>query len=251
MGDSPDDRWDAGTSADTVSTEPAVRQRRPWTWAIGTLIATSTAWALTLHLTGYGNPSLPDLHHYQLSESPCGGYNLKPLTDAFGTRHIEASAADIEIGTTLDKATCTLVQDAYLPIGATHWKAQYKADFTVELHKRINPATEFEDRNRSGDFGITPTNSTKPDPTDYVMTPIDDLGDKAYLLTDGINRAVVTVLHGGAILVINVLAVEQWAGPGNDLPSDANGNIQSPPSIKRLEPALINTARSIMIALTY
>ncbi|MFC4884013.1 hypothetical protein ACFPK5_02260 [Streptomyces beijiangensis] len=237
-----EDRPKSGAPAEMVSAQPS--SHRGWTWALGAVVATSMAWALTLQGIGYGDVSPPDLHHYRIAESPCSGDNLKPLTDALGTSRFEVTPAVTRTGSVLDQAQCVLTAQA--PVG-THWHASYAVTVTVELHKKTNPAPEFEDRNRPHGPNLDPDSSTAAiDETDRVV-PVPDLGDKAYLLVGNELDQTLTVLQGGAVFTIGVDAYEQWTGSG-EVPPDVNGYPQQPPSMSRLHPALIATIRRLMSA---
>jgi hypothetical protein len=244
--DGPDGPEEAGAAADVVDAVPGGPGKRPWAWALGAVVVTSAAWALTLQGIGYGEASPPDLHHYRLSDNPCGGFNLKPLADAFGITSLPVGSAVIGTGPALDTSQCDMAAQA--PVAGTRWKMSYSVTVTVELHKKTDPAAEFEDRNRPHGPGFDSSTVTSADATDRV-TPVPHLGDEAYLLVGDDTDRALTVLHGGAVFVIDVAAVEQWADPAHP-PPDTDGYPQQPPSLKRLDPALIATMRRIMSALS-
>ncbi|WP_075018315.1 hypothetical protein [Actinacidiphila rubida] len=254
MGDGPENRWGAGAFADTVGTAPANRGGWPWRWVVGAVIATSAAGALVLHLTGYGQASRPDLHHYTLSESPCSGDNLKPLTDSFATEHFAAAPAAIRTGPALDLAQCTL--DAQGSVGAK-WAVLYNAVVTVQLHKKTDPAPEFDDLGGPHPLGQNAPWMAVVDPSGIVTSsraqasvPVPGLGDSAYLLTDDDGDETLTVRHGGAVLTIALSVAEQWSGPGGAPPPDADGYPQKPPRLNAFRPALVATMRTLMTALS-
>lgn len=248
-------RWPAGASADTVQAGDRSPGKRPWGWVLGAVVATSAAWALALNLSGYGQPSRPDLHHYRLSGSPCGGSTLKPLTDALGTSRFEVSPADTQTGPALDAAECTLTAQRS---AGTHWQASYDAVVTVQLHKKTDPAAEFDDLGSSrhtlepvapsdADSGTTTAILTTGATAHVVRVP--GLGDRAYLLTSDGDQTL-TVLHGGAVLSVAVSVVEKWSGPGAVPPPAADGFPQRPPRPTSLRPVLVATARGLMSALS-
>lgn len=241
MGDEPDGRWDSGASEDTVVAEPMGRQRLPWLWVLGTVVATSAVWALALQATRYGDAASPDLHHYRLSAGPCSGYSLKPLIDVFGVSHVEAAPVDTRSSPALDQAQCTLT--AHTP-AEEPW-LEYSVAVTVELHKKIDPAVEFED-NLPGGYGPAQSSDTaKAGETGHAI-PVAGLGDKAYLLVYDDSNLGVRVLHGGAVFTVDVNVY-----PGGVPSPHTNGYPQQqPPSVNRLRPAVIATARTIMSALS-
>ncbi|MFI1098712.1 hypothetical protein [Streptomyces sp. NPDC020917] len=218
-----------------------------------TVVATSAAWALALNLSGYGQTSPPDLHHYRLSGSPCSGFTLKPLTDSFGTSHFDASPAVTRTSPVLDLAECTLTAQS---TAATHWTTSYNAFVTVQLHKKTDPADEFDDLNGPHGPGRAPSGVVL-DPTSRVAmssaktsVPVPGLGDQAYLLTgDSAGEETLTVLHGGAVLTIAVNVDQQWSGP-EGIPPDSDGYPQKPPELSSRRPALVAAIRSLMSALS-
>jgi len=251
-----DGPWPPDAPADTLDSDAQGfrgSRTRPWAWVFTTVVATSAAWALALNLSGYGQASPPDLHHYRLSGSPCSGFTLKPLTDSFGTSHFEASPAATRTSPVLDLAECTLTAKSTV---AANWTASYSAFVTVQLHKKADPADEFEDLNGPHGPGQAPSRVTL-DPTSRVsMTaavtsvPVPGLGDRAYLLTgDSAGEQTLAVLHGGAVLTIAVHVDEVWSGP-DGVPPDADGYPQKPPELSSRQPALVAAIRSLMSALS-
>ncbi|WP_329140161.1 hypothetical protein OG552_35435 [Streptomyces sp. NBC_01476] len=225
--------------------EPGQPYTWPWPWVLGTAVVTSAIWGLTLQSTGYGHASAPDLHGYRLAGSPCAGYNLKPLTDAFRTSRFFASPADIRTGSALSQAQCVITAEA--PV-RDHWKNSYTVTVTVELHKKTDPTAEFEDRNRPNGPNLDSSVLVPgTDETDQVF-PVDHLGDEAYLLTGNAQEQALTVRHGGAVFTIDLAATEQWTG--DDIPSDAYGYPQQMPSLDRFHPALTEGMRRLMGALS-
>lgn len=219
---------------------------RPWGWVLGAVVATSAAWALTLQATGYGDAATPDLHHYRLTDSPCTGDDLKPLTDALGVDRTAANPAEMRTGTTLDQAQCLLTAEGTV---GDHWQSTYTVLVTVELHKKTDPRPEFEDRNRPHGPNLDPASVTAAtDDTDHVSL-VPGLGDLAYLLAGDDSHQTLTVLHGGAVFTVTVDADTQWTGAGG-VPPDANGYPQQPPGLIRLQPALIATVRQVMSRLS-
>jgi hypothetical protein len=264
--DVPNSQWDAHGMTDTLMAGSERSRHQPWRWGIGTTGLVSAAWALALHLTGYGDVLPPDLHHYHLTGSPCSGSTLKPLTDAFGSGFSSTFPVDTQTGPALDQAQCALSTQG--SVGTTHWQASYTVTVTVQLHKETDPAPEFDDRNNPHELehGTTTGADTSSrnahivivDPSSGIPAPgqnkrvesVPSLGDRAYLLTGDDGDQTLTVLHGGAVFTLDVKVLEQWAGSRAMPPSDPNGHSEQPPSTGRLRPALIAAMHTLMSALS-
>jgi len=231
--------------ADVVGAEPRGRARWPWGWVLGAVLATSAAWAVTLQAVDYGRPSPPDLHHYRITGNPCDDVTLTPLARALGTSP-EPADTTTRTGPTLDQVRCALKAGA--PVAGTHWKGTYQVTVFIEVYKKTDPAAEFEDRNRPDGPDLDAFSEDTDDETAHV-TPVRDLGDRAYLLTGSDTHRVLTVLHGGAVFTLDISALELWAGPGV-LPPDADGFPQRPPSLARFDPVLVTTVRGLMTAMS-
>lgn len=237
----PEGPEESSAGVDVMSAEPRGPGRWPWRWVLMAVVATAAVGAITLQAIGYREVSPPDLHHYRVSDvSPCSGDNLKPLSDAFGPSS-DVSSMERRTSSALDQAQCEI--DAQVPIAGTHWQAWYKVTVTVELHKKTDPAPEFEARNRPNGPDLDPFAISALANVDRV-TPVPHLGDKAYLLdgygSDWYERDhVLTVLHGGAVFTLDARAQERWASPGLQ---------QKLPTLPPLRPALIATMHRLMSA---
>ena len=244
----PEEPGRTGAASDVLGAEPQGPGRWPWRWVLGTAVATVVVGAATLQAVGYGEPSRPDLHHYRLSgDGPCGGDVLQPLSSAFGPGRTDSTALVSRTGPVLDQGQCLFT--ARVPLAGTQWTAWYKVTVTVELHKKTDPAPEFEARNRHYGPDLDAFAVAATDATDRV-TPVTGLGDRAYLLDGHRLDHALTVLHGGAVLTIDAAADEPWAGPGTAPPPDAAGLPPEPPGLPPLHEALIASMRRLMSALS-
>ncbi|MFI1096295.1 hypothetical protein [Streptomyces sp. NPDC020917] len=243
MAEEPDAQEGAEAPAEVVSAQDGRGRRRPWPWVVGTAAVTCAVAALVLQAVGYGHTKAPDLHGYH-AESPCYGDNLKPLTDAFRSDDAGATPAQLQSGSALDAAQCTLTASG--PI-STEFKGQYAVTVTAELHKKTDPTAEFEDRVRA---------HTQVDP--YSMagsadtgrsTAVPGLGDEAFLLTRQDDRLTLLVRHGGAVFTVDLSALQQ---PVNveDPPTGADGYPARLPSLDRFVPAMRQSVVRVMAALS-
>src|SRR5689334_23721452 len=82
--------------------------RTPWTLALGAVVLTSAVWGAGLYASGFWQHPHPDLHGYQVTDNPCTGLSLKPLTDTAGATRVTEAPAELRNGTALDQARCSL-----------------------------------------------------------------------------------------------------------------------------------------------
>lgn len=207
--------------------------RRPWTWAVGGVALASVLWATGLYVYHHGQHDGPALHGYHLGQSPCSGFALQPLTDAIGDRAPGATPAGLTRGAVLDRTRCGLTAKST----ADGWTVTYDGTVTADLHKKTDPRSEFEDQRRFYDDTVQPAES---------VLAVPGLGDRAYLLTISDQSRELKVLHGGLVLTLTVSSYATWVGPG--IP-EADNTEPPLPEVSRLQPALLQTARQIMIAL--
>lgn len=224
-------------------------RRQPWVWALGGAVVASAVWTGVLRGVDYGHTSAPDLHGYHLGENPCTGQNLEPLVDALGATSMNAMPGPVSTGTTLDHVSCDLNGDATTGDG---WVTSYTVSVTVDLHKKTDPRTEFEDSVRTQ---VSAPNATLFGGTVIVAhstrttKPLTGLGDRA-ILTTGANIQSISVLHGGGVFSVSVSANNQWNGT-NPPPTHADGSPTRPLLVdtKRLAAYLPRTVRHLMSAL--
>jgi hypothetical protein len=240
---------DVLSSGDHLPGAPAaggVAGRRPWLWALTAVVATSAVWTAVLQSTDYGHTAVPDLHGYHLVGNPCGGDNLKPLTDAMHTRNPTPNNPETRDGPALDEGTCSLIAEAPATGG---WVTTYTVNVSVELHKKTDPRVEFEDRNRPDIARLTgplaePGTSVSGAEAATTVEHVPGLGDSAYyLLALGSTDQALKVLHGGAIFSLSLSGYVVWQGHGE--PPDSPGTGQRA-NLMPLRPALEPAMRRLM-----
>lgn len=223
--------------------------RWPWLRVLGTAAVTSAVWAAVLHGTGYGHTQAPDLRGYHLDGSPCTTENLRPLTDALGVQHFDLDPGVTHKGAALDHVACTLSAVASLGDG---WTTTYTANVTVDLHKKTDPRTEFEDAAHTQDLtrALSGPGVYIPQPDPGITKAVPGLGDSAYETTSHTRQAV-HVLDGGAVLSLTIDAANQWQGTGTPKP-DSDGAPLRPAlaDTTSLRPDLVPTMRTLMRVLS-
>jgi hypothetical protein len=210
-------------------------RRPPWALATIAVAVTSAVWAASLFAAGYWHHPGPDLHGYQVTANPCGGFTLKPLTDTAGATRVTGTPADIRNGTALDQARCSVTADAPIDNGGT---ATFQADLTVDLHRTTDPRAEFEDQRKLEDPSLSPAET---------IESVPDLGDEAYLVTRSDGAQELKMLHGGAVLTLKISDYDQWTSAVPSPPTD--GRLPQPPDLRQFQPALIQSARNVMAEL--
>jgi hypothetical protein len=232
---------DVLSSGDSAPAPGGFTGRRPWLWTLGGVVATSAVWTAVLQGADYGHTAAPDLHGYHLIGNPCGGDNLKPLTDAMHTRNPTPNNPETRNGPALDEGSCSLIAEAPVRSG---WVITYTVDVSVGLHKKTDPRVEFEARNRREVATVT---GSPADPGSAVLGAeaavtvdhVSGLGDSAYLLAAASTDQALKVLHGGAVFSLSLSAYAVWDGHGEfrDTPGSAQ-RIDLTPMRSALEPSM-------------
>lgn len=233
-----------------VSGAAGAERRGRWLWVAGAVVVTSAVWAAVLHGTGDGPP---DLHGYHLSGNPCADGTFDALRASVGARYFAASDATVSRGPALDRLSCVL--SATAPAGGG-WVTDYTVAVSVELHHSTDPRAEFENAGRvkvssvpggSQDGGVMlATTESGFAPADQVH-PVSGIGDAAYLLEPRPSAQTLNVLHGGAVLALQLGGTRRWEGPGAS-PAGSDDPAQGP-DLTSLRPQLTAAMRHLMTKL--
>lgn len=238
-------------SGDPAGATTAVRRSRPWLWAVGAVAVTSAVWATAVHGSG---GTTPDLHGYHLGGNPCSGDALNPLKAAAGVRDFAASKATVSKGPALDKLSCVLAGTSPATDG---WTTAYTISVNVELHKKTDPRAEFENArhalvstlpgsaaNGNGVLVVTDIGFTSA----ADVHPVTGVGDEGYLLAPHGSGQTLEVLHGGAVLTLQISAYSQWNGPGES--GAGPGDSPDELDLSGLRPVMTTAMRHLMTSLT-
>ncbi|MEL5956897.1 hypothetical protein AADR41_19340 [Streptomyces sp. CLV115] len=224
--------------------EPAREPRppRPWWWALGGAVLASAVWAGALYLHPVDDRK-PEMHGYRLDEDPCPTVRLKALGAAISPREsMPGAGPELLNDPALDRARCFLSlrptpwKGAKKSVGS-RWHTGYSVGVTVALHKRTDPAAEFEAMR-----GVTET--TIGDEVKVEKVP--NLGDSAYLLTQDSGNAELRVLDGGAVLALSLDAYTTYDGDGSENPSDDGPDVSD---LSPYQSAMISDMRDLMKSL--
>lgn len=212
------------------------RPRRPWLWALGGAVLASALWAGALYVHPVGAPE-PDLHGYRLDGDTCPAVRLKAIGAAIASRE-DTPRIEPELlnDPALDRAKCYISlrsPAAKKPI-RSRWHTEYSVGVTVTLHKRTDPAVEFEAMRATTDSGTD---------VDAKVEKVPNLGDSAYLLTQDDGIAELRVREGGAVLSLSLASYTQFDSEDGEAPPD------EAPDVSDLSPyqsAMISDMRDLM-----
>ncbi|MFE6664677.1 hypothetical protein ACFVFH_14115 [Streptomyces sp. NPDC057697] len=217
------------------------RPRRPWLWALSGALVASAVWAGAVYLYPFGDRK-PDLHGYRLDGDPCPDIRLKAVGAAIAPKD-DTSRLDPELldGSVLDRADC------YISLGSTaagkpldsRWSVDYTVEITVVLHKRTDPAAEFEATRGVTDSGIG---------TDVKVESVPNLGDSAYVLTQDDGTMELRVREGGAVFSLGLSSSAQFIGVNGEVPSDDGPDTSD---LSPYQSAMISDMRDLMAGLKH
>jgi hypothetical protein len=225
--------------------------RRPWAWAACAAVLTSAVWAGTLQATGYGRTHPPDLHGYRIPDTLCASVNLEPLVDSLGAGPAGMGMpAIVTRSSVLDHITCQL---SAVRTTLEGWMTTYTVTVEVDLHKKTDPAAEFDAASRARALNPPPGD-------DRILAYLDDegttthprgIGDRADLTTAKYKQTL-AVRHGGAVLSITLTGATAWDTTRGPAPAGADGAPELSPVADTSEHAedLVPAMRRLMAVLS-
>jgi hypothetical protein len=220
------------------------RSPRPWWWALGGAVLASAVWAGALYLHPVDGRK-PEMHGYRLDEDPCPTVRLKALGAAISPKEpISGDEPELLNDPALDRVRCFLSLRTMSWKGAkksakSRWHTGYSVGITVSLHKRTDPAAEFE-----ATRGVT--ESVTGDEVKVEKVP--NLGDSAYLLTQDSGNAELRVMEGGAVFALSLDAYTTYDGDGSEPPSDDGPDISD---LSPYQSAMISDMRDLMAGIRH
>ncbi|MEV8534502.1 hypothetical protein [Streptomyces sp. NPDC051211] len=222
-----DGEWEDGRPAEPVgpaqSPVPPVRgPSRPWRWALGGALAGSALCAGGLHLAGAWPTTGPEVA-YRLPENLCKVLEVPALTRIGGNLHGNGPEHREVPHPVLDQAVCMLSS------GERKARLGYFVTAQVALHKKADPATEFEVEPLL--YEDSPERSLVPGLGERALMFVQDSGDGVEL----------KVLDGGAVFRLSASATD--FGDGG---SDGERARMDPTAVQA---ALIEDMRALMEAL--
>ncbi|WP_432187782.1 hypothetical protein [Streptomyces sp. Tue6028] len=239
-----EEEWDAAAPQDVVSDRGQraaghLRSPRPWAWAVGGAVAASVFWAASVLAFGLGQQE-PDIRGYRLAKDSCRAVRLVSLAAAIAPRSSgDLTDSGLLKHAALDEVQCLIhLRDEVAEDGpGGGWSIDYTVGISVALHKKTDPATEFDALRRVSDLGVVPEANVKSVP--YV-------GEKAYLITRDPSNTELRVLEGGAVLSLKLSAVPSYLDDGS---GEEAGDGPDSPDLSVYQPAMVNDMRDLMSAL--
>ncbi|WUH93522.1 hypothetical protein OG900_27720 [Streptomyces sp. NBC_00433] len=223
---------------------------RPWAWALGAAVVTSAVWAAVLQGTGYGHTAAPDLHGYGVDAAPCTNLHMQPLADDLGSVSFGQIPPKVTRSAALDRVSCTLIGSAK---DADGWSKTYTMAVAVELHKKKDPADEFDALSRSDattaastETGLLMSYMKSPE----RITHPEGLGDEANLIAGDFQQSLY-VRHGGAVFSLTLVGSNDWDESRGQAPTGADGGPerQRVADTSAFRKDLVPTMRTLMRAM--
>ncbi|WP_327686071.1 hypothetical protein [Streptomyces sp. NBC_00467] len=211
--------------------------RTPWVWGVGGVVVASALWAVALPLLG-GLDRKPDMRGYELDRDLCRSLQLPAIGGAIAPREPTPLAdSGLLKHPALDQIQCliSLGSPTNGEKGGDGWSIDHTVGLEVALHKKADPAVEFEARRRVTDVGVVP---------EELVETVPDLGDKAYLVTPDAGSSELRVMEGGAILSLRLSASTQYQSANDD--NEVVGEGPDVPDVSQYRSALIGDMRDLM-----
>ncbi|WP_329201724.1 hypothetical protein [Streptomyces sp. NBC_01435] len=217
------------------------RPRRPWLWALSGAVVASAVWAGAVYLYPSGDRK-PDLHGYRLAGDLCPSVRLKAVGAAIAPKD-DTPGLDPELlnDPVLDRAECylSLRSPAAKKPFSNRWSVDYSVGARVVLHKKTDPAAEFEATRGVTDSSIG---------TDVKVESVPNLGDSAYVLTQDDGAMELRVLEGGAVFSLSLSAYSQFNSDNGEVPS---GEGPDASDLSPYQSAMISDMRDLMARLKH
>ncbi|WP_330332367.1 hypothetical protein OHS33_23430 [Streptomyces sp. NBC_00536] len=198
-----------------------------WLWALGGAVLASALWAGGLYALGDRLAEPPMA--YRLPEKLCDSMKGTALTAALGDLRKDAPTSMNSEHPALDWGMCSL-STAPPNDGSGNKVGSFNVWATVQLHKKTDPAAEFDVENPWERGGFTADRASVPDLGERaVMTPASDAQGPE-----------LKVLDGGAVFS---LLVSPFGG-GDPMRPPGTGRVDYAP----IEAAMIADMRALMAA---
>lgn len=171
-----------GTAGATGATGAVGKKTPGWLWAVGGAVVASAVWAGVLFAGGgFGEPEA-DLRGYAYQDDLCAKTSFTPFED--NRYALEDSSTASSAGenpehsggrhAALDSMSCN-ADLTPTEAGPDDYSSTFVATKAV-LHKKTDPAPEFEAQYRSYELQKS---------SGYTVEPVQGIGDEAFLVTRG------------------------------------------------------------------
>lgn len=234
-----DGEWESARPAEVAEPSPSPERGpgRPWRWVAATAAATCALWAVGLYAFG-DRLAQPDMH-YRASDNLCEQFAADALRPVLSDLSRSMDPHSESRHPALDRASCNRTDSSPLE------SDNYMLWAEVELHKKTDPAAEFEAGGRSdwmfdrGDGAVS-------------WEPVRGLGDRALISARGAGSDVhLKVRDGGAVFSLRLIWI---GGSARDVDTPQDGEDGGPktdarPDRKALDAAMVKDMRALMAAL--
>ncbi|WP_405686866.1 hypothetical protein OG204_24485 [Streptomyces sp. NBC_01387] len=214
------------------------RPPRPWRWALGGVLMASVVWAGVLYAYRLQHDEQPDTRGYSMGLDLCQDVRLTALSGELGKRSDDSHWGSRNRA--LDLASChvrlTPASDGSQRKRGTP-RVSYEAEVTVSLHRKVDPAPEFEAQSRSREWFA--------DAGPSKVEEVPGLGDEAYLATfdDGTDALPKLEVRDGSVELTLMLSVTY-----NYDQEDDPAKLAEPvaPDMEAFQPQMIADMRALM-----
>ncbi|MER5872618.1 hypothetical protein [Streptomyces sp. NPDC002044] len=237
-----DGEWESARPAETAEPDPPPERGpgRPWRWVAATAVATSVLWGVGLYAFGE-RLARPDIG-YGVPDNLCERFEADALKPLLPDRPSSTGPHGVSRHEAVDWVWCTRSDSDAGDVDGYFLQAE------VELHKKTDPAAEFEVAGRY-DFIFDPQEG------EAGWEPVRGLGEQALISgrRDGSDDLYLKVRDGGAVFNLQLTWIR--TGPDPDAPQDGEGaegggpRSGARPEREALEAAMIKDMRALMAAL--
>ncbi|MGW0362244.1 hypothetical protein [Streptomyces sp. NPDC002990] len=208
---------------------------RPWWWALAAVVATSAVWAGGLY--AYGDRLTAPQIRYRVSEDLCQQLKAPALSQALGDL---ADAAEPHLEgrhPAVDWAMCSRSSDSRAGQDSYFIQAEY------ELHKKADPAVEFEVGTKHDRMAVGNSGGESP------WEPVAGLGEQALLGKSSTDADLhLRVRDGGAVFILRLVFLDV-GGREEEGGVSGGGPARPRPDREALKTAMTEDMRALMAAL--
>ncbi|MFD3677766.1 hypothetical protein [Streptomyces sp. NPDC058613] len=237
-----DGEWESARPSEVAEPAPPPGRGpgRPWRWVAATAVATSVLWTAGLYAFG-DRLTRPEIG-YRAPDNLCERFAADALKPVLPDQPSSTGPHGESRHEAVDWVWCTLSDNN------SSDSEGYFLEAEVELHKKTDPAAEFE---VGGRFDLMLDSQEG----DAGWEPVRGLGEQALIAgsREGSDDLYLRVRDGGAVFNLRLAWIR--TGPDPDAPQDgeggeAGGARTGPrPERKVLEAAMIKDMRALMAAL--
>ncbi|MFD3807467.1 hypothetical protein ACFWSF_12185 [Streptomyces sp. NPDC058611] len=235
-----DGEWESARPAEVAEQAPPPERGpgRPWRWVAATAVATSVLWGVGLYAFG-DRLARPEMR-YRVPDNLCEQFAAEALSPLLSDLSSSTEMHHESRHPAIDWASCGRSDSN--PMGSDNYMLQAE----VELHKRTDPAAEFEAGGQYDRMFGTPDGGMS-------WEPVSGLGERALINARGDGSDVhLKVRDGGTVFSLRLIWI---GGPARDADAPQEGGegdggeSRARPGRKALDAAMTKDVRALMAAL--